>query len=108
MRNLSCTTDHIGSQMEYEEDLQDVERAFKRLTHNERTVIIDRFGLADGFTYTLKEVGEKLNLSRERIRQIELKALRKLQDITKNERTSLKIVRMCKAALAKRKDTADA
>jgi RNA polymerase primary sigma factor len=38
-----------------------------------------RFGLADGCPYTLEEVGAKFNVTRERIRQIEAKALRKLK-----------------------------
>jgi RNA polymerase primary sigma factor len=38
-----------------------------------------RYGLVDGRAYTLEEVGQKLNVTRERIRQIEAKALRKLR-----------------------------
>ena len=38
-----------------------------------------RFGLGDGFAYTLEEVGRVFNVTRERIRQIEAKAIRKLQ-----------------------------
>ena len=49
------------------------------LSERERMVIAYRFGYVDGKTYTLEEVGKKLNVTRERIRQIEAKALRKLR-----------------------------
>lgn len=50
------------------------------LNERERIVIAYRFGYVDGRTYTLEEVGQKLNVTRERIRQIESKALRKLRN----------------------------
>ena len=43
-----------------------------------------RFGLDDGREKTLKEIGDTFNLTRERIRQIEVKALRKLEDPRRN------------------------
>jgi len=49
------------------------------LTERERNVIKLRFGLDDGKTRTLEEVGKEFNVTRERIRQIEAKALRKLR-----------------------------
>ncbi len=49
------------------------------LTDRERTVLIQRFGLADGKPKTLEEVGIEFNVTRERIRQIEAKALRKMR-----------------------------
>ncbi len=49
------------------------------LTDRERTVLIQRFGLADGKPKTLEEVGVEFNVTRERIRQIEAKALRKMR-----------------------------
>ncbi len=49
------------------------------LTSREREVIRLRFGLADGSTYTLEEVGQMFSVTRERVRQIEIKAVRKLQ-----------------------------
>jgi RNA polymerase primary sigma factor len=49
------------------------------LTDRERQVIDFRFGLSDGFSRTLEEVGKLFNVTRERIRQIEAKALRKLR-----------------------------
>ena len=50
------------------------------LNERERIVIAYRFGYVDGRTHTLEEVGQKLNVTRERIRQIESKALRKLRN----------------------------
>jgi RNA polymerase primary sigma factor len=49
------------------------------LSERERTIIEMRFGLVDGQDYTLEEIGNLYNVSRERIRQIEVKGLRKLR-----------------------------
>lgn len=49
------------------------------LDERERTVLIKRFGLEDGFPRTLEDVGRELDVTRERVRQIEAKALRKLR-----------------------------
>jgi RNA polymerase primary sigma factor len=49
------------------------------LTFREREIIRLRYGLGDGYTYTLEEVGKIFNVTRERVRQIEAKAVRKLQ-----------------------------
>jgi RNA polymerase primary sigma factor len=49
------------------------------LTDREREVLVLRFGLGDGYSRTLEEVGKKFNVTRERIRQIEAKALRKMR-----------------------------
>ena len=56
-----------------------IERELHTLTPREEYVIKLRFGLYDGRTRTLEEVGQKFNITRERIRQIEAKALRKLR-----------------------------
>jgi RNA polymerase primary sigma factor len=56
-----------------------VERALATLTPKEQDVIRLRFGLADGAPHTLEEVGQRFALTRERIRQIEGKALRRLR-----------------------------
>ncbi|MGH8601179.1 MAG: sigma-70 family RNA polymerase sigma factor, partial [Burkholderiales bacterium] len=47
------------------------------LTYREREIIKLRYGLGDGYSYTLEEVGRKFKVTRERVRQIEAKALRK-------------------------------
>ena len=56
-----------------------IERELHTLTPREEHVIKLRFGLYDGRTHTLEEVGQEFNITRERIRQIEAKALRKLR-----------------------------
>ena len=53
------------------------------LDYREREIIRLRFGLADGYAYTLEEVGKIFSVTRERIRQIETKALRALQNPTR-------------------------
>ena len=50
------------------------------LDYREREILRLRFGLADGKTYTLEEVGQVFSVTRERVRQIETKAVRKLQE----------------------------
>ncbi|MGH2637956.1 MAG: RNA polymerase sigma factor RpoD, partial [Rhabdochlamydiaceae bacterium] len=55
------------------------------LTDRERKVLIRRFGLADGKPKTLEEVGLEFNVTRERIRQIEAKALRKMRHPTRSK-----------------------
>ena len=56
------------------------------LTEREQKVLRLRFGLLDGRTRTLEEVGREFNVTRERIRQIEAKALRKLKHPTRSKR----------------------
>ena len=58
---------------------QKVEGLLKTLTFREREIVRLRYGLCDGYTYTLEEVGRIFKITRERVRQIEAKALRKLQ-----------------------------
>ena len=53
------------------------------LTGRERRVLELRFGLADGYSRTLEEVGKQFKVTRERIRQIEAKALRKMRHPTR-------------------------
>jgi RNA polymerase primary sigma factor len=55
-----------------------VEQALAALSERERRVVTLRFGLGDGQAHTLTAVAEQVGVSRERIRQIEGKALRKL------------------------------
>ena len=58
---------------------EQVEAVLDSLTGRERRVLQLRFGLEDGRARTLEEVGKEFNVTRERIRQIEAKALRKLR-----------------------------
>ena len=58
---------------------EDIDSVLKTLTPREEAVIRLRFGLKDGRCHTLEEVGTEFNVTRERIRQIEAKALRKLR-----------------------------
>jgi len=55
----------------------------KTLTERERQVLEQRFGLVDGYSRTLEEVGRQFKVTRERIRQIEAKALRKMRHPTR-------------------------
>ena len=63
-----------------------IEKALHTLTPREEHVIKLRFGLYDGRSRTLEEVGKEFNVTRERIRQIEAKALRKLKHPTRSKR----------------------
>ena len=56
-----------------------IEALLKTLTYREREIIRLRYGLGDGYTYTLEEVGRIFKVTRQRVRQIEAKAVRKLQ-----------------------------
>ena len=58
----------------------------KTLTPREEKVLKLRFGLEDGNPKTLEEVGKEFNVTRERIRQIEAKALRKLRHPTRSKK----------------------
>ena len=67
---------HVASQEMLKDKIEDV---LKTLTEREQKIIRLRYGLGDGYTYTLEEVGRYFNVTRERVRQIEAKAIRKLQ-----------------------------
>lgn len=56
-----------------------IDLAMETLNYREREILRLRYGLADGYTYTLEEVGKIFQVTRERVRQIESKAVRKLQ-----------------------------
>ena len=73
----------MTSQTLLREQLHDV---LLTLTPREREVLDHRFGLSDGYSRTLEEVGRQFNVTRERIRQIEAKALRKLRHPTRLRR----------------------
>ncbi|MDD5089753.1 MAG: sigma-70 family RNA polymerase sigma factor [Candidatus Wallbacteria bacterium] len=63
-----------------------IDKALKTLSPKEREVIIWRFGLNDGEPLTLEEIGKKLAVTRERVRQIEDKALKKLRRLSHREK----------------------
>ncbi len=65
------------------EQVQDV---LDSLTPREKKVLVLRFGLEDGRSRTLEEVGREFNVTRERIRQIEAKALRKLRHPSRSKK----------------------
>ena len=60
-----------------------IDEVLKELTDREERVLRLRYGLDDGRTHTLEEVGKEFNVTRERIRQIEAKALKKLRHPTR-------------------------
>ena len=57
-----------------------IDSLLKTLTYREREIIRLRYGLTDGYSYTLEEVGRIFKVTRERVRQIEAKAVAKLQN----------------------------
>jgi RNA polymerase primary sigma factor len=63
-----------------------IESLLKTLTFREREIIRLRYGLTDGYSYTLEEVGRIFKVTRERVRQIEAKAVAKLQSPTRSSR----------------------
>jgi RNA polymerase primary sigma factor len=60
----------------------------KTLTYREREILKLRYGVGDGYTYTLEEVGRIFKVTRERVRQVESKAIRKLQHPVRKRRLS--------------------
>ena len=60
-------------------------KVLKTLSYREREIIKLRYGLGDGYCYTLEEVGHIFKVTRERIRQIEAKAVRKLQQPSRSQ-----------------------
>ncbi|MEL6401752.1 MAG: RNA polymerase sigma factor SigC [Cyanobacteria bacterium J06626_4] len=81
-------TDHISPEelMMRESLRRDLKQLMSELTERERDVIHLRFGLKDGTPYSLAEIGRTLELSRERVRQIESKALQKLRQPKRRNR----------------------
>jgi len=65
---------------------EQIEEALKSLTEREAKVLKMRFGLGDGNEHTLEEVGQQFKVTRERIRQIEAKALRKLKHPSRSKK----------------------
>ena len=67
---------HGFNQESLKDRLADV---MQSLNHREREIVRMRYGLTDGYAYTLEEVGKIFSVTRECVRQIEAKAVRKLQ-----------------------------
>lgn len=63
-----------------------IDEVLKTLTYREREIIKLRYGIGDGYTYTLEEVGRIFKVTRERVRQVEAKAIRKLQHPVRSRR----------------------
>lgn len=77
---IEAPADHSPVSVAAQEMLKDqIDQVLKTLTYREREIIKLRYGLGDGYTYTLEEVGRIFKVTRERVRQIEAKAVRKLQ-----------------------------
>ena len=73
--NAENPVESTGSEMLKER----IEEVLKTLTYREREIIKLRYGIGDGYTYTLEEVGRIFKVTRERVRQVEAKAVHKLQ-----------------------------
>ncbi len=69
----------------------------EELNYREREILRLRYGLADGYAYTLEEVGQIFSVTRERVRQIEAKAVRKLQHPMRSQGTD----RLCRRSRRK-------
>ena len=77
--NRCWDTVQNSSSVTLENFFHKAEGLLKTLTYREREIIRLRYGLGDGYTYTLEEVGRIFKVTRERVRQVEAKAIRKLQ-----------------------------
>lgn len=64
-------------------------RAMVGLTDRERTILVDRFGLTGNEEMTLEEIGQKMGLSRERVRQLEREAKGKLREVLRSRQREL-------------------
>jgi len=65
---------------------QRINDVLRTLTYREREILKLRYGIGDGYTYTLEEVGRIFKVTRERVRQVESKAIRKLQHPVRRKR----------------------
>jgi len=81
----SLTPNQITSQQLLKDQIKEI---IQDLTERERKILEMRFGLEDGVTHTLEEVGKVFNVTRERIRQIEAKALEKIRLHDQSKRLS--------------------
>jgi RNA polymerase primary sigma factor len=81
--------DHREDDPLYEVNRQSLKKRIsallEQLNYREREILRLRYGLADGYSYTLEEVGQIFSVTRERVRQIESKAVRKLQQPNRSD-----------------------
>ncbi|GIW92057.1 MAG: RNA polymerase sigma factor SigA [Pirellulaceae bacterium] len=73
------TSDNPVHNAQHDQLREKIETLLKTLSYREREIIRLRYGLGDGYNYTLEEVGRIFKVTRERVRQIEAKAVKKLQ-----------------------------
>ncbi|MCL4137170.1 UNVERIFIED_CONTAM: hypothetical protein GTU68_008208 [Idotea baltica] len=79
--NFLEDTSDVSEWQTHDDEVQkdQITAALETLTYREREILKMRYGLGDGYSYTLEEVGHVFQVTRERVRQIESKAVRKLQ-----------------------------
>lgn len=80
LKDYSENTD-AGEIMDKNASKEKVRKALKQLPPREQEIMLQRYGFADGNKVTLTEIGDKLGVSRERVRQLEAKALKRLRSI---------------------------
>ena len=73
----------------YESLRKEIDRAVQTLTQREADVVKLYFGLGEGHPMTLEEIGEKFDLTRERVRQIKEKAIRRLKHTSRSNLVDL-------------------
>ena len=83
--SLYYDTTSVEERLEYDELQANIEKALSELTEREKEVIKKRYGFFNNKQYTLEEIGMEFGVTRERIRQIEEKALRKLRHPSKKK-----------------------
>lgn len=89
LQHLFSSDDFPADQRINDENIkQEVKRILLALTQREKEVILLYFGLGDCEPLTLEQIGEKINVTRERVRQIKVKALQKIKDAPENSRTA--------------------
>ena len=84
--STSKTKDNICSLVSFKDYYEEAYELLNTLTDRERKIIALRFGLEDGRPKTLEEVGKEFKVTRERVRQIEAKALRKLRHPSRSKK----------------------
>ena len=80
------TDESVSDVIEYEDLRRNLKEVLDTLSDREKNVLILRFGLDDGRPRTLEEIGGKMGVTRERIRQIEEKALKKLRHPSRSKK----------------------